>query len=43
MAFMAHGSAEEVDRAKKVLVPLNPSLIDVHESPPAVLSAERVA
>jgi hypothetical protein len=40
---MAHGSAEEVDRAKKVLEPLNPSRVDVHEGPPAVPSVERVA
>ncbi len=40
---MAHGSAEEVDRAKKVLEPLQPSRLDVHESPAAVKSTEHVA
>jgi hypothetical protein len=30
---MTHGSAAEVDRAKKTLEPLHPSRIDVHEAP----------
>jgi hypothetical protein len=40
---MAHGSAEEVDRARKALEPLRPSRIDVHEGSAAVKSAEHVA
>jgi hypothetical protein len=40
---MAHGSADEVDRARKVLEPLNPSRIDVHEDPATVQPAEHVA
>jgi hypothetical protein len=40
---MAHGSAEEVERAKKVLEPLQPSRMDVHEGPAVARSAEHVA
>jgi hypothetical protein len=40
---MAHGSAEEVERAKKVLEPLQPSRMDVHEEPAVARSAEHVA
>ena len=40
---MAHGSSDEVDRARKVLEPLNPSRIDIHEGPAIVQSAEHVA
>jgi hypothetical protein len=40
---MAHGSAEEVNRARKALEPLRPSRIDVHEGSAAVKSAEHVA
>jgi hypothetical protein len=40
---MAHGSAEEVGRAKKVLEPLHPSHMDVHEAPASAQSAEYVA
>jgi len=40
---MAHGSADEVERARKVLEPFNPSRIDVHEGPATVRPAEHVA
>jgi hypothetical protein len=40
---MAHGSADEVERARKVLEPFNPSRIDVHEGPATVRPAEQVA
>jgi hypothetical protein len=40
---MAHGSAEEVDRARKALEPLHPSRMDVHEGPAVAQSAEHVA
>jgi hypothetical protein len=40
---MAHGSAAEVDRAKKTLEPLHPSRVDVHEASDVAPSAEHVA
>ena len=40
---MAHGSAEEVERAKKVLEPLQPSRMDVHEGSAAEQSVEHAA
>lgn len=40
---MAHGSAAEVDRAKKVLEPLHPSRVDVHEASDVAPLAEHVA
>ena len=40
---MAHGSAEEVDRAKKALEPLHPARMDVHEGRAVAPSAEHAA
>jgi hypothetical protein len=40
---MAHGSAAEVDRAKKTLEPLHPSRVDVHEASDTAPLAEHVA
>ena len=40
---MAHGSAAEVDRAKRTLEPLHPSRVDVHEASNATPLAEHVA
>ena len=40
---MAHGSAAEVDRAKKTLEPLHPSRVDVHQASDVAPLAENVA
>jgi hypothetical protein len=40
---MAHGSAAEVDRAKRTLEPLHPSRVDVHEASNATPLAEHIA